>query len=173
MTKEKTTHVYENKGVTRVLHKSKMLQTPSEKYRKKITQVFDKSKIEVTKAGVTYNVNDKIQEFEPQTNFYKVMEDYNCTPDQAMERMKGNFTELKGIIDQGKSYAEHLMEVNRAKEQFEALPVKIKQQFNNNVEEFLINGEKFLKEHFAQEMQQKEETKEDIIIGDNTNGGLI
>lgn len=165
MTKANEKTILQDKGVTRVLYKSNYKKTPSQRFRKKITQNYDPEKIEVTQAGVTYNVYDRIQDYEPQTNFYKVIEEYNCRPDEAMERMKGKFTEIKGVIDQNQSYAEHLMNINKAKEQFDALPVKIKNEFNNSVEEFLENGDKFLNKYFKEEMTPKQ----DIIMGDETD----
>ncbi len=44
----------------------------------------------------------------------------------------------------GKSYAEHLTELNKAKEMFDQLPVKIKQKFNNSIKDFAENGHAYL-----------------------------
>lgn len=140
--------VTENDGVKRVIHSKKFEKTNSQKYRRKTTQTFDPAKIMVTQKGVTYNVYDRIQEFEPSTNFYKVLETYNCTKDEAVERMKGRFTELKEVVDMGKSYAEHLMEINKAKAEFDALPVSVKQKFDNNIINFIENGEAWLTAEF-------------------------
>jgi len=144
---EKT--IFENNGVTRVQYENKKL-TPSQKHRKKITQTFDRTKIMVKKAGVIYNVYDKIQKFAHDTNFYKVLEDYNCTPDEAMERMKTNMNEVKGLMEFGKTYAQHLMEVQQAKDQFDLLPVHIKQKFNNSVKEFIEHGHEYINNLYNQ-----------------------
>ncbi len=88
--------VYEaSNGVTRVLYNNKA-RTPSQKFRQKITQNFDPAKITVTQAGVTFNCYDKIQEYKDDSEFYTVLEKYHCTPDEAMERLKSNATEIIG-----------------------------------------------------------------------------
>lgn len=149
--------VYEaSNGVTRVLYNNKA-RTPSQKFRKKITQNFDPDKITVTQAGVTFNCYDKIQEYKDDSEFYTVLEKYHCTPDEAMERLKSNATEIIGEMNFGKSYAEHLIELNKAKEMFDQLPVKIKQKFNNSIKEFAENGHKFL-ENLINEQNKTQET---------------
>lgn len=146
--------IVEDSGVKRVIHSKKFAKTNSEKYRRKTTQTFDPEKIMVTQKGVTFNVYDRIQEFEPSTNFYKVLETYNCTKDEAVERMKGRFTELKEVVDMGKSYAEHLMEINKAKAEFEALPVNVKQKFGNNIINFIENGEAWINSQITEIQRQ-------------------
>jgi hypothetical protein len=153
----------ENNGLTRVSFICKK-RTPSEKFRKKITHSFDRKKVMVTKQGQTYNVYDKIQSYAHDSNFYKVLEDYNCTPDEAMERMKSNMQPIKGIFEFGKTYAEHLMQVNEAKEQFDRLPVTIKQKFGNSVKEFIEHGHEYIAN------LDKEINKTNITIGDVDNG---
>lgn len=149
--------VYEaSNGVTRVLYNNKA-RTPSQKFRKKITQNFDPDKITVTQAGVTFNCYDKIQEYKDDSEFYTVLEKYHCTPDEAMERLKSNATEIIGEMNFGKSYAEHLIELNKAKEMFDQLPVKIKQKFNNSIKEFAENGHEFIK-NLINEQNKKQET---------------
>lgn len=154
--------VIEIDGVKSVIHSKKFEKTNSQKYRRKTTQSFDPTKIMVTQKGVTFNVYDKIQEFEPSTNFYKVLETYNCTKDEAVERMKGRFTELKEVVDLGKSYAEHLMEINKAKAEFDALPVQVKQKFDNNIINFIENGEKWLNSEFQKISEINKPTLEGV-----------
>lgn len=156
-------------GLTRVSFICKK-KTPSEKFRKKITHTFDRKKVMVTKAGQTYNVYDKIQKYAHDTNFYKVLEDYNCTPDEAMERMKTNMNEVKGLMEFGKTYAQHLMEVQQAKDQFDLLPVHIKQKFNNSVKEFIEHGHEYVDNLYKQINKKpvqapSEQVKENIIEG--------
>lgn len=135
----------ENNGVKITTYKSGK-PTPSQKHRKKITHTYDPNKIFITKAGKTYLIDDFIKEQEPETNIYKVMEMYNFNPDEATERMKGRFQEIKATIDMSKSYAEHLMLIEKAKQEFELLPVNVKKQFNNSITDFMENGENWINE---------------------------
>lgn len=152
-------NITENNGLKRVVYVNKK-RTPSEKFRKKITHTYNRAKVFITKAGMKYNVYDRIQQFAHDTNFYRVLEDYNCTPDEAMERMKTRMTEIKGVMDFGKSYAEHLMNVEKAKKEFDMLPVKVKEHFKNNVKEFIENGEEYINNLIGEATKVQTEIKE-------------
>lgn len=107
---------------------------------------------------MTFNCYDKIQEYKDDSEFYTVLEKYHCTPDEAMERLKSNAKEIIGEMNFGKSYAEHLIELNKAKEMFDQLPVKIKQKFNNSIKEFAENGHEFLKNLINEQNKTQETT---------------
>lgn len=126
------------------LYKGK--KTPSEKFRKKVVQNYEPEKITMVKAGQTINIYDKTQEFLRETEFYSVLEDYNCTKDEALQRMNNNLQEIKADLDLTSmgTYSDHLRAVNQAKEMFDNLPLKVRQKFDNNVEVFLKEGGKYI-----------------------------
>ena len=72
----------------------------------------------------------------------------------------GDFTEFKDLRSM------HDQQI-KANEMFYKLPLEVRQHFNNNISQFMQDGENWLK----QQMQPKEEPKqEELNLGDKENG---
>lgn len=120
-------------------------------WREKKSQKFDKSKITLTKAGKTYNVYDKIQEAREDTEIYPTLEKYGCI-DRMMLDSQGvyadfqNFNDLRDLKDQQ----------NMATNMFYNLPLETRKEFNNNINTFVKEGEKWLKNKIEEEKAKAE-----------------
>lgn len=140
-------------------------------WRERKTQKFDKSKITLTKAGKTYNVYDKIQEGREDTEIYPTLEKYGCI-DRMILNSQGvyadfkNFKDLRDLKDQQ----------NMATNMFYNLPLETRKEFNNNINTFLKEGEKWLKNKIEAEKPKVEQPKVEIEkpkIEINTNKGEV
>lgn len=126
-------------------------------WREKKAQKFDKSKITLTKAGKTYNVYDKIQEGREDTEIYPTLEKYGCI-DRMMLNTQGvyadfqNFKDLRELKDQQ----------NMATNMFYNLPLETRKEFNNNINTFVKEGEKWLKNKIEAEKPKVEKPKVEI-----------
>lgn len=120
-------------------------------WRERKAQKFDKSKITLTKAGKTYNVYDKIQEGREDTEIYPTLEKYGCI-DRMMLDSQGvyadfqNFNDLRDLKDQQ----------NLATNMFYNLPLETRKEFNNNINTFVKEGEKWLKNKIEEEKAKAE-----------------
>lgn len=138
-------------------------------WREKKAQKFDKSKITLTKAGKTYNVYDKIQEGREDTEIYPTLEKYGCI-DRMMLDKQGvyadfqNFNDLRDLKDQQ----------NMATNMFYALPLETRKEFNNNINTFVKEGEKWLKNKIETEKPkvkvEQPKTETTVQKGEVTNG---
>ena len=138
-------------------------------WREKKSQKFDKSKITLTKAGKTFNVYDKIQEGREDTEIYPTLEKYGCI-DRMMLDKQGvyadfqNFNDLRDLKDQQ----------NMATNMFYNLPLETRKEFNNNINTFVKEGEKWLKNKIEAEKPKAEveqpKTETTVQQGDVTNG---
>lgn len=114
----------------------------------KYYQEWNKEKIEITKAGVKFNVYDAIQAAAEDTDIYEVLEKYNClTPiTRSTEAVYGDFRNaltLKNICDQQ-------IEIQNI---FDTLPIEEKALFGNDVKNYIENGEKYYIEKLKKEKQ--------------------
>ena len=138
-------------------------------WREKKAQKFDKSKITLTKAGKTFNVYDKIQEGREDTEIYPTLEKYGCI-DRMMLNKEGvyadfqNFNDLRDLKDQQ----------NMATNMFYNLPLETRKEFNNNINTFVKEGEKWLKNKIEAEKVKIEveqpKTETTVQQGDLING---
>ena len=131
-------------------------------WRERHSQDFDRENITLTKAGTTYNVYDKIQEAREDTEIYPTLEKYGCIDKMILNTndIYGDFTEFKDLRSM------HDQQI-KANEMFYKLPLEVRQHFNNNISQFMQDGENWLK----QQMQPKEEPKqEELNLGDKENG---
>ena len=138
-------------------------------WRERKAQKFDKSKITLTKAGKTYNIYDKIQEGREDTEIYPTLEKYGCI-DRMMLNKQGvyadfkNFNDLRDLKDQQ----------NMATNMFYNLPLETRKEFNNDINTFVKEGEKWLKNKIEAEKPKVnvETTKTDTTAqqGEVNNG---
>lgn len=119
--------------------------------RERHSQSFDKEKISITKAGKTYNVYDFIQEGRDDTEIYPTLEKYGCIDKLKMDTQEvyNNFSKLsdmRDIIEQKKE----------ADLIWENLPLEVRSEFGNNQQEFLRDGEKWLKSKLIEQSIQND-----------------
>lgn len=125
--------------------------------RDEFAQNFDINKITETKCGQTYNVFDRIQAANIDTDIKEVLRKYGCTIDEGVEYMKrrggmqGIFADISKLQERAQSLPELHNIQREAQETFDQLPTEVKQKYGNNLEEFLKAAENFAK-------NQKKET---------------
>ena len=133
-------------------------------WRERKQQTFDRKKITVTMAGNTMNVYDRIQEAREDTEIIPTLEKYGCIEGHMQvdpKKMYADFTgltDLRGVLD-AKIQAENL---------FYSLPLEEREHFNNDINQFTKNGEKYLKskvEAFEKQQKLEEMPKTDISVG--------
>ena len=76
----------------------------------------------------------------------EVLEKYGCVEKLGIDNKK-TFDSLVEINDMRDIYEAK----NKADKLWENLPIEVRQEFNNNANEFMKNGEKWLKERIAKE----------------------
>lgn len=120
-------------------------------WRERASQDFDRENIVLTKAGKTFNVYDAIQEAREDTEIYPTLEKYGC-----IDRM---MLDTKGIYEDFTKYGE-LRELkeqqNMANNMFYNLPIETREKFNNNINTFMKDGEKYLKNLIDEDMKKAE-----------------
>lgn len=136
------------------------LSAQPKRYRKQSS--YDPEKIFIHKAGKDINVYDMIQEASEDTDIYKTLEKYG-TIDSMYKYDKavyGEFEELMSLTD--------VLEINRkANQLWEQLPAGVREQFHNNPEELIKNGETWLKNELAKNQPQPEPEPIKPSEGDN------
>lgn len=140
------------------------------KSTKRFNQDFDKEKITLTKAGVTFNVYDKIQEAREDTEIIPTLKKYGCIPVQTVDNnsMYQNFTDaqdLRGVLDR-KIAAENA---------FYQLPVEVRREFDHNIDRFMKEGKEYIKNRIEKEKEQNVVTKpveqtQNTVSGEQNNG---
>lgn len=119
-------------------------------------QDFDKNNIFIEKNGKKINVYQMIQENREDTEIYKVLEKYGCidkikVDEKSIYADLTAITDLRGVVTQQK----------KADELWKSLPVEFRKEFANSKENFLENGEKYLKKIITE--------KEKIKINEERN----
>lgn len=142
-----------------------------QKWRERKQQDFDKENITLTKAGKKFNVYDKIQESREDTEIYPTLEKYGC-----IDRM---MLDTKGVYDDFTKYGS-LRDVKAqqqlANQMFYNLPLEVRQKFNNDKNQFLNDGEKWIKgvikaeQEKAKQMEEAAKAVEPIEKGEVNNG---
>lgn len=133
--------------------------------RERTQQTFDKDKIELTKAGKTYNLYDKIQEAREDTEIYPTLEKYGCI-DRMMLDVQGtynDFTNFKGLRELKDQQAE-------ANRMFYNLPTDTRQVFNNDINQFIKGGEKYLKKLIDEDIKKATEAEKITTSEEKING---
>lgn len=143
---------------------------------KRYNQDFDKEKITLKKAGKEFNVYDWIQENREDTEIIPTLKKYGCIPVQSQDTstMYQDFTnasDLRGVLD--KKIA--------AEQAFYNLPVEVRREFDHNIDKFMKNGEKYIKDKIEKEKAEREKfnknnietplVKNDTITNTNTTTG--
>lgn len=128
-----------------------MLNFTHYEWRRRNAQSFDKSKITLKKAGKEFNVYDKIQENREDTEIYPTLEKYGCIDKMMLnkEGVYGDFTQYKGL-------RELKEQQEMAKNMFYNLPLETRQKFNNDMNVFIKDGEKYMKNLIDEEKQKKQ-----------------
>lgn len=129
---------------------------------KRFNQDFDKDKIFLTKAGKKFNVYDFIQEGRVDTEIEPTLKKYGCVPvyTQDTESMYQDFTaaqDLRGVLDR-KIAAENA---------FYNLPIEVRREFDHNIDNFMKNGEKYIKDRIEKE-KPKEQPQPEMPVTDNS-----
>ena len=134
-------------------------QTPQYKRKralKRFNQDFDKNET-LTKAGKTFCVYDKIQEAREDTEIIPTLKKYGCIPVTTTDSasMYQDFTQaqdLRGVLDR-KIAAENA---------FYNLPIEIRREFDHNIDRFIKEGEKYIKNRIEKEQAEsaKQQTTE-------------
>lgn len=131
--------------------------------RKRMSQTFDKEKIVLKKAGETINVYDYIQSNREDTELKPTLEKYGCIPTQNIDLNKtaGDFTQLNDMRTM-------LEQQKKAVEMWNGLPIDVRQSFNNNINDFVENGEKWV-QNKIKEAKQEELKKQQYQMQMNFN----
>lgn len=134
-----------------------------QKWREKKAQHFDKDNITLTKAGITYNVYDKIQEAREDTEIMATLIKYGCIEGHIKVdagKLYDDFTkysDLRGVLEQKKA----------AENMFYNLPLDVRQSFNNNIDDFTKNGKEWLQNRIKE--KDKRFVNAESIAKDTTN----
>lgn len=129
--------------------------------RKNVKKFIDTNKC-VVQAGKVICWKKFIQENNKDLNIYEVLEKYNG---KYVNRLKYDPEVEKAEIDHTLTLDKVFERQERLKEQFLNLPLEVRKEFNNDVNEFTDRGQTWLAEKIktiqkeAQEKQTKEEMK--------------
>lgn len=121
-----------------------MTEFRKRKERKRAQQEFDREKITFKRNGIDVNVYDYIQEGREDTEIYEVLEKYGCIDKikRTNEELYADITAiqkldgLRGIVEQQK----------QAKSMFENLPLEVRKEFNNSLNEFSLKAPEYLQQ---------------------------
>lgn len=127
-------------------------------WRERKAQEFDKDKITVTMAGKTYNQYDKIQEAREDTEILETLKKYGCIEGHIIEDPNKMYADFTGLTDLRGIKDAQL----KAEELFYNLPLEDRQYFNNNINEFTLNGKEYLEKKIQEHNNQN--------LGDSANG---
>ena len=111
------------------------------KWRKRKSQSFDKTKIFLEKAGKKYNVYDKIQEAREDTEIIPTLKKYGCIDRMELDHyaVYGDFRDFNDL----RTLKEQQIKANNM---FYNLPLETRQKFNNDINQFMKDGEKYVKQ---------------------------
>lgn len=123
-----------------------MTARPDYMKRERKAQSYDKNKIFITRLGKKINLFDLIQESKDDSEITTCMKKYGCIEPLGVDYKKTyenymEIRELRDIYDAKK----------RADELWDTLPTEVKDEFNGNANEFMNNGEQWLKDKIAKE----------------------
>lgn len=123
-----------------------------EKTRERKQQDFDRKNIHWIKNGEKVNVYDFIQEGREDTEIYPTLEKYG-----SIKRMELDTPAVYQQFEKINDLRDHLEQQKQAENMWNALPLEIRQQFNNDRYEFMNNGMQWLEKRLEQ-IKAKETT---------------
>ena len=112
-------------------------------------QSFDRKNICFEKYGKKVNVYDYIQENNVDTDIYEVAKKYNngiADVQTCAQYMSKNMNQLSDDFAEYQDLRSVLDKQIKAENMWNSLPVSVRAQFNNNKNQFLDNGENWLKQ---------------------------
>ena len=119
-------------------------------------QNYDRTKIEITKAGKTYNLYDSIQAQREDTEIYPTLEKYGNL--DVMRRTPiENYEEFNTAINM----QDLLMQDKHLEEIFDNLSSEDRKEFNNNFYEFKQKGLKYFTKKAQKEIEQRQKLREE------------
>ena len=129
--------------------------------RKRQAQTYDKKNIFVKIRGQKVNVYDMIQEAREDTEIIPTLQKYGCIEKLGIDPNKtyDSFVQINDLRDiyEAKAKADKL---------WESLPIEVRKEFNNNANEFMKNGEQWLKQKIAE--QKAKEPQEETTTTEQT-----
>lgn len=125
------------------------------KWRKRKSQSFDKTKIFLEKAGKKFNVYDKIQEAREDTEIIPTLRKYGCIDRMELDHhaVYGDFREYGDLRDLKDKQI-------KANNMFYSLPLETRQKFNNDINQFIKDGEKYVKQLVDRDIARAKEQAE-------------
>ena len=125
------------------------------KWRKRKSQSFDKTQIFLTKAGKKFNVYDKIQEAREDTEIIPTLKKYGCIDPMELNHhaVYGDFREFNDL----RTLKEQQIKANNM---FYNLPLETRQKFNNDINQFMKDGEKYIKKLIDIDIEKANALKE-------------
>lgn len=112
----------------------------------KVGKDFDHTKIFFKRAGQKVNIYDLIQAGREDTEIYPTLEKYGIVPsiNSAAEFFKNNGKGFYAEFEKTMNNRDYHELMQGATEQWENLPLSIREKFHNNKEEFMTNGLEWL-----------------------------
>lgn len=129
---------------------------------REVKQDFDIKNTFIEQAGEKINIYDKIQAATEDTDIYQTLEKYGSLKPIELNA-EGVFAEFEKTM----SKRDVEEQQKAADNMWSKLPLKVREQFNNNKYEFLTNGQKWLQKQI--EEQQKKVELSETKISQETN----
>lgn len=147
-----------------------MARTKAE--RAKFQLHFDRKKIFIIRNGKKINQYDEIQANNIDTDIYKVIEKYHGEESQAIEAMKKNFPLMYGEF-QNMDLKDLQLRHQKTLEMWNDLPVSVREQFHNNMNEFAKDGQEWLEGQLKllEEERQKQQATQPTDTTEGTDNG--
>lgn len=134
------------------------MEFENRKFRERKAQSFNKEEISFEKNGKKINVYDFIQEGREDTEIYPTLEKYGCIDKMMLNRedVYADYTELQKMRDlRGVKDFE-----NQARNMFYNLPIEVRQEFDNDINKFTRNADKYIEKLRAEDAKKTEELKQ-------------
>ncbi len=137
-------------------------KTPFKKFNKytEFSKKFDKEKIKIKRNGKYVNAYDYAQSNRTGTEIYATLEKYNGNLKMTQDAMKNYALELRGNIGEIGDLQTVLNNKIKAEQIWENMPEKIKKQFNYSMNDFLENGETWVKNMIEEKKKSLKSKKE-------------
>lgn len=123
--------------------------------RNRKQQSYDPKKIFIDRLGKKVNLFDLIQEAKEESDVTLCMKKYGCITPLGVDLNKTyeNYMEIKDLRDiyEAQKQADKL---------WDTLPIEVRSEFGNNKEDFMKNGEQWLKDKIAKQEQPVEQPVE-------------
>lgn len=150
-------------GYSILLEETEIKKTKFNKYNRhtKVCEKFDKEKIKIKRNGKFINAYDYTQSGREGTEIYATLKKYNGNMELTQAEMKTAARELSGEISAIGDLRTVLDNKIKCNEIWENLNPKIKKEFNNNIDEFLANGENWAKNLVETEINKRKNKKEE------------